>query len=84
VRTRHKAPETNGVIERFFQSVKYEHLYRHEITDGPGLAEHVDGYVSVYNERRPHEALDFKLPIDRYTKPPTITVAPAIQIGPCS
>jgi putative transposase len=84
VRTRHKAPETNGVIERFFQSVKYEHLYRHEITDGPGLAEHVDGYVSVYNELRPHEALDFKLPIDRYTKPPPISLPPAIQIGPCS
>jgi putative transposase len=34
VRTRHKAPEINGVIERFFQSAKYEHLYRHEIDDG--------------------------------------------------
>lgn len=84
VRTRHKAPETNGVIERFFQAVKYEHPYRHEITDGPGLADHIDGYISVYNEIRPHEALDFKLPIERYTKPPPITLAPAIQIGPCS
>lgn len=84
VRTRHKAPETNGVIERFFQSVKYEHLYRHEISDGPGLADHVDAYISVYNEVRPHEALDFKLPLDRYKRPPPITLAPAIQIGPCS
>lgn len=27
VRTRHRSPETNGVIERFYQSIKYEHLY---------------------------------------------------------
>jgi len=84
VRTRHKAPETNGVIERFFQSVKYEHLYRHEIDDGQQLAEHIAGYLTVYNEVRPHEALDFKRPLERYLKPPTITLAPAIQIGPCS
>jgi len=64
------------VIERFFESVKYEHLYRHDIADGPGLADHVDGYISVYNEVRPHEALDFKPPLDRYVKPPPITLAP--------
>ena len=32
--TRHYAPETNGVVERFNQSTKYEHLYRHNIGDG--------------------------------------------------
>jgi transposase InsO family protein len=31
VRTRHRAPKTNGVVERFFGSLKYEHLYRLEI-----------------------------------------------------
>jgi transposase InsO family protein len=31
VRTRHHAPETNGVVERFNGSLKYEHLYREEI-----------------------------------------------------
>ena len=41
VRTRHRSPETNGVIERWFQSLKYEHLYLQEIDDGPALAEHV-------------------------------------------
>lgn len=68
VRTRHRAPETNGVIERFFGSLKYEHLYRHEIPDGPALDDHVARYRDVYNRSRPHEALDFALPIDRYTK----------------
>jgi len=31
VRTRYRSPQTNGVIERFYQAIKYEHLYRHEI-----------------------------------------------------
>lgn len=83
VRTRYKAPETNGVVERWFQSLKYEHLYRHEIDDGPGLADEVERFLDVYNTRRPHEALDFALPIDRYLRPPPIMLAPAIQIGPC-
>ena len=26
VRTRHRAPWTNGVVERWFESLKYEHL----------------------------------------------------------
>jgi len=66
VRTRHRSPGTNGVIERFYQSLKYEHLYRHEIDDGPALADHVDGYLHTYNHQRPHEALKIALPIDRY------------------
>jgi putative transposase len=70
VRTRHRAPETNGVIERFFESLKYEHLYRHDITDGPGLTREVEAYLDVFNRRRPHEAIDFTLPHDRYTTDP--------------
>jgi hypothetical protein len=34
VRTRVKSPQTNGVVERFFGSLKYEHLYRGHIGDG--------------------------------------------------
>ncbi len=83
VRTRHRAPETNGVIERFFQSAKYEHLYRHEIDDGQALAEHIHRYLAVYNEVRPHEALDFQRPLDRYLRPPA-SAAAGLVIGPCS
>ncbi|WP_123686333.1 integrase core domain-containing protein [Amycolatopsis thermoflava] len=28
VRTRVRSPQTNGVVERFFGTLKYEHLYR--------------------------------------------------------
>lgn len=53
VRTRHKASETNGVVERFFESLKYEHLYREEITTGFDLAVHTERFVDLYNRIRP-------------------------------
>jgi len=63
VRTRHRSPGTNGVIERFFQSLKYEHLYREEIEDGPMAAAAVERYRSLYNDVRPHEAITFRTPL---------------------
>lgn len=66
VRTRHYAPQTNGVVERFNQSLKYEHLYRQEIVDAQELSEQVDKYVDIYNAIRPHEQLDFHTPLDAF------------------
>lgn len=66
VRTRHHAPETNGVVERFNGSLKYEHLYRLEIPDLIALHEAVQDYRDLYNTIRPHEALGFATPMDRY------------------
>lgn len=66
VRTRHRAPETNGVVERWFQSLKYERLYRWDITDGTDLADHVD----EYNQVRPHENIDWQRPLHRYLTTP--------------
>jgi putative transposase len=70
VRTRHGSPESNGVIERFYGSIKYEHLYLHEIDDGPALAEHVAAFRQIYNHQRPHEAIDWARPHDRYAAQP--------------
>lgn len=71
VRTRHRAPETNGVVERFFGSLKYEHLYRLEIGDVLTLAAEVEAYRLLYNTVRPHEALDFERPLERYLREPS-------------
>jgi len=70
IRTRNKAPWTNGVIERFFGAIKYEHLYRREIGDGLALAAEVDIYQRIYNTIRPHEAITMKRPLDRYQQAP--------------
>ena len=66
VRTRHRAPWTNGVVERWFESLKYEHLYRHDIASGIDLADHVDAFTDTYNTIRPHQTLDQKRPLDAY------------------
>ena len=70
VRTRHHAPETNGVVERFNQTLKYEHLYRLEVADALELADEVEAFRALYNEIRPHETLDFETPLSRYLAQP--------------
>lgn len=70
VRTRHHAPETNGVVERFNRSLKYEHLYREEIGDVLALDEHIRSYRELYNWVRPHERLGFVAPMVRYLAEP--------------
>ncbi|NLE82086.1 MAG: transposase family protein [Rhodococcus sp.] len=47
VRTRVRSPQTNGVIERFFGTLRYEHLYRGLIGDGYALDMEVHRYRRV-------------------------------------
>jgi transposase InsO family protein len=70
VRTRHHSPETNGVVERFNGSIKYEHLFRLEIPDAVTLADEAEAFRRLYNEVRPHESLDFATPLSRYLAEP--------------
>ncbi len=53
VRTRVKSPQTNGVIERFFGTLKYEHLFRGPIADAGALAVEVNRFRQIYNTIRP-------------------------------
>jgi transposase InsO family protein len=76
VRTRHRSPHTNGVIERWFESLKYERLYRHDIATGLDLADHVSDFCDEYNTIRPHESLDWRRPLDAYLQTPTLNPRP--------
>lgn len=71
VRTRHRSPQTNGVVERFFQTLKYEHLYRHDIENAWTLIEEIESFRQLFNEIRPHENLDFGTPLDAYLSQPS-------------
>jgi len=66
VRTRVRSPQTNGVIERFFETLKYEHLYRAPIDDGDALAMEVARFRQIYNTIRPHQALGDQTPRHAY------------------
>ncbi len=66
VRTRHRAPWTNGVVERWIETLTYEHLYRHDIASGVDLADHIEEFQNTYNSIRPHQALDQTPPLTAY------------------
>jgi putative transposase len=53
VRTRVKSLQANGVIERFFGTLKYEHLFRGPINDTGALAVEVQRFRQIYNTIRP-------------------------------
>jgi transposase InsO family protein len=63
IRTKRKSPGQNGVRERAFGSLKYEHLYRHEIDDGHDLGLHVERYRKLFNTVRPHHSLAGRRPL---------------------
>jgi transposase InsO family protein len=66
IRTRAKSPGQNGVRERAFGSLKYEHLYRHapEIATLADLHREAEHYRMIFNQVRPHEALAMRRPIE--------------------
>jgi putative transposase len=66
VRTRIKSPQTNGVVERFFGTLKYEHLYRGYIGDGDALDMETHRFRIIYNTIRPHQTLDDRTPKAAY------------------
>ena len=76
VRTRHRAPHTNGVVERPINTLKYEHLYRHDIASGSDLAHHTAGFVDEHNAIRPHQALGQTPPLTAYLTDRTPTPNP--------
>ena len=71
MRTRHSAPHTNGVVERWIETLRYEHLYRQDIPSGPDLAAHVATFIDEYNTVGQHQALRWQRPLDIHRTDPT-------------
>jgi putative transposase len=61
-----RSPQTNSVVERFFGTLKYEHLYRATIGDGNALAVEVNLFRHTYTTVRPHQGLDERTPRAAY------------------
>jgi transposase InsO family protein len=70
VRTRIKSPQTNGVVERFFGTLKYEHLFRGYIGDGDALDMEAHRFRIIYNTIRPHQTLNDRTPRQAYLQQP--------------
>jgi hypothetical protein len=70
VRTRIKSPQTNGVVERFFGTLKYEHLFRGYIGDGDAPDMETHRFRIIYNTIRPHQGLNDRTPRQAYLNQP--------------
>jgi putative transposase len=68
VRAGVKSPQANGVIERFFGALKYDHLCRAVIDDADGLAMEIQRFGQIYNAIRPHQALGDRTPRRAYVE----------------
>ena len=55
-------------IERLWRSVKQEYVYLNPCTTGDELWHGLNGYFEFYNEKRPHQSLDYRTPAEVYRK----------------
>ena len=60
--SRSGCPHDNAVAEAFFASMKREEIYRTEYKSERQFMEHIDNYITFYNDRRPHRTLNYKTP----------------------
>lgn len=57
----------NIFIERLWRSLKYEAVYLHEMGDGFAAKRIIGDWISFYNTKRPHSALDGATPDMAYS-----------------
>jgi transposase InsO family protein len=59
-------PQTQGKQERFHRTLDEEVLSRRAFLDHAEAQQAFDQWRSVYNQQRPHQALEFAVPAERY------------------
>jgi transposase InsO family protein len=77
-------PQTQGKDERFHRTLKAEVLNNRSFADLEQCQCAFDAWRHVYNNERPHQALDMKVPADRYRASTRAfpTVLPSVAYGP--
>ncbi len=54
----------NIFVERFWLSLKYEEVYLKQYDSSEDAFEGISNYIDLYNNRRPHSALNYRTPYD--------------------
>lgn len=82
-RTRICHPQTNGKDERFHRTLKTELIGTRQFLDINDCDKHFSLWREVYNEDRPHEALQMETPASRYSVSPRVYMPnlPPIEYG---
>ena len=57
-------PEQNGLIERFFRTLKEECVWQHNFDSFTDARREVLDWIDWYNSRRPHSALGYLSPVE--------------------
>lgn len=55
-------PEQNGLIERWFRSLKEECVWQHTFANFTEARTAITAWINWYNEARPHQALGYRSP----------------------
>jgi putative transposase len=55
-------PEQNGIIERFFRSLKEECVWHHQFHNFAEAQQRLRAWLTWYNTGRPHQALGYRSP----------------------
>jgi putative transposase len=55
-------PEQNGIVERFFRSLKEECIWQHNFTGFADARAAITKWIQSYNAERPHQALGYHSP----------------------
>jgi putative transposase len=65
----------NIVVERFWWTLKYEHVYLHEYETLPDAEKGIGRYITWYNETRSHRSLGKRTPWEIYNTQPAALAA---------
>ena len=57
-------PEQNGIVERFFRSLKEECVWLHNFPSFVEAKHQVSSWIRWYNQGRPHQALGYRSPAE--------------------
>jgi putative transposase len=56
----------NIFIERFWRTLKHEEVYPREYETGEDAHQGISSYICFYNEKRIHQSLSYKTPVEVY------------------
>ena len=57
-------PEQNGIVERFFRSLKEECVWQHSFSSYAEAKRTIMTWLNWYNHERPHQSLGYKSPME--------------------
>ena len=71
----------NIFVERLWRSIKYEEVYLKAYQNGTEARKGIGAFLDFYNRDRPHQALDYRTPIEVFQEEQVALIA-AVETSP--